>query len=199
MDKDFDKLEKIQRLVIDIIKVERNHYICDTDRRENVVEHSFSLAILCWRIFDIVQPPLDLTKILKYALIHDFSERGQGKDTNTYANKEEREVKKEREHKELNKMFSEFEDFIDFVNALKKYEMKEDEESLFVWSIDKIQAKVLGQMDHWRPYREYGITYKEYCDKSEEFLTKCSPYLKDIFAEVYEVTKKTYYDRPKNL
>lgn len=54
-------------------------------------------------------------------------------------------------------------------------------------------------MDNWRPYAEYGITYKEYCDKSEEFLAKCSLYLKDIFAEVCEVTKKTYYDRPKNI
>ena len=154
--------------------------------------------MLCWRIFDIVQPSLDLSKIFKYALLHDFSERGQGKDTNTYATREEREMKKEREHKELNKFFSEFKDFSNFTNTLKEYEVKGDGESLFVWSIDKIQAKILGQIDNWRPYAEYGITYEEYCKKSDEFFAKCSPYLKDIFMEVCEVTKKTYYDRPKN-
>jgi 5'-deoxynucleotidase YfbR-like HD superfamily hydrolase len=196
MPKDFNKLEQIQKLVLDIIKVERNHYIYGTERRENVVEHSFSLAMLCWRIFEIVKPPLDQTKIFKYALVHDFVERGQNKDTNTYADQNERQSKKEREREEIAKLFTEFNDFTDFVNILKNYEMKNDEEALFVWSIDKIQAKILGQIDNWRPYSEYGITYKEYCEKSEEFLERCSPCLKNIFEEVYEETKKTYYDKP---
>lgn len=124
MAKEFDKLEQIQRLVMEVVKVERNHYIYGTDKRENVVEHSFSLAMLCWRIFDIVQPPLNLTKIFKYALVHDFSERGQEKDTNTYASKGERETKKEREQKELEKIFSEFNNFPDFVDVLKNMKRK---------------------------------------------------------------------------
>src|SRR3989344_3513354 len=122
-------LDVIQRLVVDIQKVERHHSIPDTDRHENVAEHSFSVAILCWRIYEAVNPPLDISKILKYALIHDFTERGLKADVNTYAQKEERNVKKERELLELKKISSEFEDFDDFILMLNGYE-KSDEEAL---------------------------------------------------------------------
>ena len=191
------ELEQLQRLVVDIIGVERNHYMPKTERRENVVEHSFSLAMLCWRIFEIVKPPLDITKILKYALIHDFSERGQDQDINTYAKETERQAKAIREAQELLKLSSEFINFPDFVSILKNYEERKDEEALFVWSVDKMQAPILGQIDNWRPYKEYGIPYKQFSDKGKELLVKCSPYLKNLFSKVFEEGKRTYYDRPK--
>lgn len=199
MKKDSIELEKIQKLVLDIIKVERNHYIPETQRRENVVEHSFSLAILCWRVFDIVKPSLDITKILKYALVHDFSERGQKSDVNTYAKEEERRKKRILEAEELSKLSSEFKEFSDFTSILNNYEKNKDEEALFVWSVDKMQARILGWIDNWRPYKEYeghGIPYKQFSDKGEEFITKCSPYLKDLVSEICEESNRTYYDRP---
>lgn len=196
MTKEFIKLGQLQQLVLEIIKVERNHYIPKTERRENVIEHSFSLAMLCWRIFEIVKPPLDITKILKYSLVHDFTERGQYQDTNTYAKELERQAKKEREAKELLSLTIEFKDFDDFIDILKNYEEFSDEESLFVWSVDKMQAPILGSIDNWRPYKEYGIPYKQFSDKGEELLTKCSPHLKDLFSKVFEEGKRTYYDRP---
>ena len=62
-------------LVLDIQKIKRNHMIPDTDTYENVVEHSFSIAMLCWRIHNLVYSKLNLEKIFQYALIHDFLER----------------------------------------------------------------------------------------------------------------------------
>jgi putative hydrolases of HD superfamily len=193
-------LDILQRLVIDIQKVERNHSIPETDRHENVAEHSFSVAMLCWRIFEAVKPPLDISKILKYALVHDFTERGLTSDVNTYAPTEERTRKKEKELIELEKMSSEFQDFADFVSVLHEYE-KLNEEALFVWSIDKMQAIILGEIDNWRPYASYGISYEQFRNKGEEFITKCSPYIRDVFTEVFENASETYYDNPnkKNL
>ncbi|KKS99593.1 MAG: Metal dependent phosphohydrolase [Candidatus Nomurabacteria bacterium GW2011_GWF2_43_8] len=197
MSKEFKKLKQLEELMVDIMKVNRNHYIPQTNRRENVVEHSFSLAMFCWRIFNIIRPPLDIEKILKYALVHDLIERGQGQDVNTYAKEEERRAKKEKEGEELKKLSLEFGDFSEFIETLKNYEIKNDEEAQFVWGVDKVQSIVLGYIDGWRPYREYGVSYQQFCDKGEEFLTR-SPYLKDIFEEVLEEAKQTYYDRPKN-
>lgn len=188
-------LDTIQRLVVDIQKVERNHSIPGTDRRENVAEHSFSVAILCWRIFEAVNPPLDISKILKYALIHDFTERGLKTDVNTYAQANERSIKKERELIELKKISSEFRDFDDFIFMLNGYEGL-DEEALFVWSVDKMQAIILGKIDCWRPYMSYGVTYKQFCTKIEEVIAKCSPCMKEIFKEVFESAQETYYDNP---
>ena len=190
-------LEKIQKLVLDIMKIERNHRIPGSDRRENVVEHAFSVSMLCWKVYEATHPPLDMARILKYALVHDFSERGYRFDVNTYAGAEERNVKKEREAIELKKISAEFEYFADFVSVLNSYEKADDVEALFVWSVDKMQAIILGEIDAWRPYAIYGVTYEQFCKKSDEFLSRCSPYVKDIFACVIEESKKTYYDRPK--
>lgn len=193
---EYSDLEKIEKLVLDIIKVERNHLIPGTEFHENVAEHSFSVAMLCWKLFDVVHPPLDIVKVFKYALAHDFLERGQKRDVNTYAPEEERNSKKTYEAEEIRKIGNEFNDFDNMVLTIKDYEKNYDEESLFVWSADKMQAIILGKIDNWRPYSVYGISYEEFCKKGEEFLFKCSPYLKDIFALVLERGRQTYYDQP---
>lgn len=190
-----DKLHDIQKLVLDIIKIERNHSIPGTERHENVGEHSFAVAMLCWRIYDAVNPPLSLEKIFKYALTHDFCERGLSKDVNTYADKNEKALKKEQENLALKKLSDEFSDFEDLVDVLNNYE-EFDEEALFVWSIDKMQAIILGDIDNWRPYKSYGVTYKEFSEKSDYFIEKCSPYVKDILIAVHNNACKTYYDNP---
>jgi 5'-deoxynucleotidase YfbR-like HD superfamily hydrolase len=189
-------LEKVQQLVLDIIKVERNHSIPGTNRRENVIEHTFSVTMLCWRIYEIVRPPLDMSKIFKYVLIHDFSERGYKVDVNTYASKEEKDLKKKQEAAEVKKLSTEFGNFEDFVHILNNYEKIADDEALFVWSVDKMQGIILGGIDKWRPYASYGVTYKQFCDKGDEFLARCSPYVKDIFIKLMDDSCKTYYDNP---
>ena len=191
-------LNKVEHLVLDILSVERNHSIPGTERHENVVEHSFSVAILCWKIYEVTQPPLDMGKIIKYALSHDFLERGYKTDTNTYASADEKKLKKLREATELKKISQEFKNFDDLISTLSNYEKMADAEALFVWSVDKMQSIILGGIDHWRPYEAYGVTYEQFHAKGEEFLSKCSPYLKDIFMEVHTRSCETYYDQPKD-
>lgn len=191
-----EELEKAQKVVVDMAKVKRNHFLLESDKRENVIEHSFSIVMLCWRIFEIARPPLEIEKIFKYSLVHDFLERGIEKDTNTYAQKEEREKKKQREQEELKKLSQEFETFPDLITTIQRYEQRADEEAVFVWSVDKMQAIVLGELDEWRPYREYGVTYEEFCNKIEGFLSESSVYTKEIFKEVFSKARETYYDNP---
>ena len=191
-------MEKVQRFVLDLIDVQRNHQIPGGERHENVVEHSFSMAMLCWKLFEMIAPPLSLEKILKYALIHDSLERGLRFDVNAYAGKDERAKKKEREAEEFLKLKEELGDFVGFMKALDAYERLEDKEAVFVWSVDKMQAIILGGIDDWRPYASYGITYDQFCKKGEEILEKGSPYLKSVIQEVLEESKKTYYDRPRS-
>lgn len=192
-----EDLNKIQNLVLDVLTVERNHSIPGTSRHENVVEHSFSVAMLCWRIFEVVKPPLDIVKIFKYAFSHDFLERGYKTDTNTYAGPEEKKIKKLREAQELEKISQEFRSFDDLISTLNNYENLADEEALFVWSVDKMQGIILGGVDYWRPYESYNVSYEQFRTKGEEFISKCSPYLKEVFMEVHTKSCETYYDRPK--
>lgn len=190
------ELTQLQDLVLSILNVKRNHRIPETDRRENVVEHSFSVAMFCWRLYSILKPDLDLGKILKYAFVHDFSERGQYYDTNTYADKSERSAKEEREAKEIEKISNEFSNFIEMVTMLNSYETFVDEEARFVWAVDKMQGMILGGLDGWRPYKLYGVKYATFLEKGNEFISKCPPCLKEVMQEVVAESCKTYYDQP---
>lgn len=190
-------LAQIQQLVLDIQKIERNHNIPDTDTHENVLEHSFAVSMLCWRLFNTLRPELNLEKIFKYCLAHDFLERGLLKDVNTYADVKTRDEKKEREKNELTKLQKEFSDFPEMIQLLEDYENMIDTEARFVWVVDKLQAIILGEIDDWRPYKRVGITHQQFTEKGEEFMKKCPDFLKATLREVNEHSRKTFYDQPK--
>ena len=192
----YSELARVQQIVLDVLKVDRNHRIPGEERRENVVEHSFSVAMQSWRIHEALGLDLSLEKILKYAQVHDFPERGLSQDINTFADPEQRRFKEAHEQEELNKIIAEFPNFEDFTKTLVDYRAQADEEALFVWSVDKMQAIILGEIDDWRPYIILGISYDAFCAKNEELLAQCSPHVSELFAEVIERGKQTYYDRP---
>ena len=143
-------LYELQKLTVDLSLINRQHLIPGTDRRENDVEHSLTVAMLCWYIHDKNNVDLDIAKILKYALTHDFVERYAG-DVPSFAPQAERDAKVIREKESLDRLSEEFSDFGDMVTTMQKYEIKEDEESLFVWSVDKIQQLVMGDATQKSP------------------------------------------------
>ena len=96
-------------------------------------------------------------------------------DVSTYAIDSERKLKEETEAKELVKLSQEFSNFPSMTNAIIDYNNATDEEARFVWSVDKMQTIILGEIDNCRPYSEQNITYADFYKKGEEFLTKCSP------------------------
>jgi len=188
-------LFELQQLVNDLSFIERNHHLINSERQENDIEHSFMVALLSWSICSQNKLALDLSKVLRYALIHDFVERYAG-DVNTFASQSAREAKVEREQAALARLSKEFVEFEDLVESLDHYEHKKDEEALFVWTVDKMQGMILADMDGWRPYRKINITYDRFIEKHSEHLAKASPYCKEIFASLFEYCKTTYYDRP---
>lgn len=191
-----DTLFALQRLVIDLAFVERKHLLAGSERRENDIEHSFSVALLCWYICDKQKLDLDIGKVFKYALAHDFIERYAG-DTNTFASKTQREEKVRREKEAAVKLTQEFVEFKELGDIITSYEGKSDHEALFVWTVDKMQALVLGDLDGWRPYSELGITYEHFVEKHSELLAQASPYCKEIYVGLLEYCKTRYYDQPK--
>ena len=134
--------------------------------------------------------------MLKYALIHDFVERYAG-DVPTFASEVERNDKVIREQESLKRLSEEYKGFSDLVASMQKYETKEDAEALFVWSVDKMQQLIMGDLDNWRSYAEKPITYDEFTKKYTELLEKSSEYTRVIFEGLLEYSKSTYYDQPK--
>jgi len=189
-------LFSIQQMTIDMSLIDRKHYLPHTNRRENDIEHSMTVAILCWYILDRYALDLDVAKVLKYALTHDFVERYAG-DVPTFASEAERNEKVIREQESLSRLSEEYKGFSDLVTSIRKYETKEDAEALFVWSVDKIQQLIMGDLDNWRSYAEKPITYDEFTKKYTELLEKSSQYTRVIFEGLLEYSKSTYYDQPK--
>lgn len=189
-------LFSLQQMTIDLSLIKRNHHLAGTDERENDTEHSFTVVLLCWYIYARHRLPLDISKIFKYAITHDFAERYAG-DTNTFASQNEREMKVIREQAALKRLSAEYSGFPDMVAAMEEYELRRDEESLFVWTVDKMQGMIMGDMDKWRPYASLNITYDEFVRKHTEHLEKSSKYCKEIFEGLLEYCKTTYYDQPK--
>lgn len=185
----------LQQTVIDLALINRNHYLANTDRRENDIEHSMTVAMLSWYIHDTYKLDLDIAKILKYALTHDFVERYAG-DVNTFATANERAKKIDREAASLTRFIDEFTDFSAMTDAMRAYEEKRDEESLFVWTVDKMQQLIMGDMDRWRPYAEISITYDQFVRKYAELLAKSSPHTRVIFDGLIQYCTSTYYDQP---
>jgi len=196
MNKPDPLLFSIQQMTIDMSLIDRKHYLPHTNRRENDIEHSMTVAILCWYILDRYALDLDVAKVLKYALTHDFVERYAG-DVPTFASEAERNEKVIREQESLNRLSVEYKGFSDLVTSIRKYETKEDAEALFVWSVDKIQQLIMGDLDNWRSYAEKPITYDEFTKKYTELLEKSSQYTRVIFEGLLEYSKSTYYDQPK--
>jgi 5'-deoxynucleotidase YfbR-like HD superfamily hydrolase len=191
MPKGDPNLPLLQQLLIDMSLIDRNHYLAKTNRRENDIEHSMTVATLCWYIHEKYSLPLDLSKILKYALAHDFVERYAG-DVNTFASEQERAKKIEDEQASLSRLSQEFQGFPDLVTTMEEYESRNDEESLFVWTVDKMQALIMGGLDDWRPYAELGITYDQFVAKYAELLSRSSPHCRDLFETIINDSKTTY-------
>jgi 5'-deoxynucleotidase YfbR-like HD superfamily hydrolase len=187
-------LPALQDLIVRFSQIDRNHYLSGTNRRENDSEHSLTVAVLCWYIHDKHKLDLDIGRILKYAIAHDFVEVYAG-DINAFASPEDRAKKVILEQESLARLSEEFKDFPDLVEVMEGYESKTDEEALFVWTVDKIQALVLGDLDNWRPYEELRIDFNAFCAKYESTLAQASPYIKHVFEDVLAYYKTTYYDQ----
>ncbi len=185
----------LQKLTSDLSKVNRNHHVLDSDRPENDTEHSFAVALLCWYLHEKLQLDLDISTILKYAMVHDFVEVYAG-DVQTYANKALRQQKVIDEAKAAARLNTEFSSFRGMLQALNNYEAKADDEALFVWTVDKLQALVLSYLDDWRPHKKLNISYDNFLSKYHEQLAECSPHCKGIFEAAYEYCLMTYYDKP---
>lgn len=150
--------------------VERVCYKPGTEKRENDVEHSYSLAMLAWYIAENSESKLDVGLVLKYALAHDLVEVYAG-DTNLFSkNQEDHETKKEREEDARIRIEKEFPFFSDVHTTIIQYEKREDKESRFVYVLDKIYPVLLNYLGNGKTWKELEITLEMLLAKKKDKL-----------------------------
>lgn len=154
---------------------------------ENDAEHSYQLAMTAWFLVTKHKIPLDLTLVLKYALIHDLVEVYSG-DVWFY-DEESRKDKKEREQKAFEKLKEEFPDFRDLHHLLKDYLRLISKEAQFVYALDKLLPIINNHLDGGTLWREHKLTLEKIETKKREKI-KISPDVLQYFELVIEHIQK---------
>lgn len=170
-------------LLIDFQTVERNIHIPKLDRAENDTEHSYNLAMVAWLIVSKDKLPLDLNLVIRYALVHDLVEVYAG-DAFPLDNKQVAE-KPAKEHEALIRLKGN-ELTVEFAELIEKYEQMADEESKFIYGLDKLMPAftlIHGKVPLWKKYnltqQGWEVKFRSKIEKSQ-YLT---PYL-DQFLEL---------------
>lgn len=170
-------LLKLLDILTDFQAVDRRIYLPALGRVENDTEHSYNLAMAAWLIADRDNLPLDVDLVIKYALVHDLVEVYAG-DTFAFDDEAAKD-KPAREHAALQKL-KENESTAGFAGVAEKYEKLEDEESRFVYGLDKLMAAFTtlhGRVPIWR---EHGIPREMFLDRFQVKIEKSAhlrPYL----------------------
>lgn len=169
-------------------QVERILFVNGSKRNENDSEHSFQLAIVGWYIAQNIDAKLNVSKIIKYALVHDLVEIYAG-DTYFYTtNKQLSDSKTERERLAYEKIAQEFQEFPEMSKAIREYEAGKNEEAKFVYALDKIIPVLNIYLDKGRSWQRDKVTYKMARTKDEKVAK--SKYMVPIWQELCKLLEK---------
>lgn len=149
------------KLTRDLEKVERIMFRPD-NRAENDVEHSYQVAMMAWFLSEQFNLSLSKEKLLKYGLAHDLVEVYAG-DTPAFLKNHtnSHETKKEREAQALLKIKNDFGYFDDLIKSIESYEEMEDDESVFIYELDKIIPALNAYLDDGFGWNKFNLTLEE--------------------------------------
>ncbi len=160
MDKfNFINSEKIKKQIEFIITIDemknvlRRNLVADGSRRENDAEHSWHLAVMAMILEEYSADKVDISRVLKIALVHDLVEVYAG-DTFAYDVKGN-EDKLDREIMAAEKLFGMLKDGQgDEIRALwDEFEAKETPESKYANAIDRLQPLILNYLTNGHTWK----------------------------------------------
>lgn len=185
-----DELVKFIGLSHDFKKVRRKIALPNEDREENDAEHSYQLALVAWYLISTQNLDLDVNLAIRYALVHDLVEIYAG-DTPSSVHKgfdKERETKYEREERAAKQLLEEFPEFSTMHELIGAYELRNDNESKFVYALDKILPVVNIYLDRGYAWKKDNITLEDIInDKSDK--VAFSPEIKKYFEQIVELLR----------
>lgn len=182
-----EELLSIVALTHSFQQVRRKIYATGEDRFENDAEHSFQLALVAWYIMDKEKLNLDKGKVLQYAICHDFAEVYAG-DVSFYRTKEEEQRKIDLEKEALEKLEETYPDFPTLTSALRAYEEKNDEESRFVYALDKILPMLNIFLDNGRSWHTNNVDFEKLYEGKRDKVSH-DPVVQEYFILIVEILK----------
>lgn len=182
-----EELMNVVALTHSFQQVRRAVYATSEERFENDAEHSFQLAFIAWYLIDKEGLSINREKVLMYALCHDIVEVYAG-DTFFTRTAEEEQRKTDIEKEALEKLLTEYPDFPTLTGMLIAYEEKQDNESRFVYALDKLLPILNITLDEGRSWHLNNIDFERlYGGKYKKIAH--DPIVQEYFVLIIEVLK----------
>ena len=160
-----------------------------SDRYENDTEHSYMLSMLADYIISLENLKLNREKVMEYCLAHDLVEAYAG-DTYIYStDKEYINSKHKREKEALQKIKSEFPEHKILIQTIEKYEVRLDDESRFVYALDKIQPVINIYLDNGRSWKKENVGLDNLINNKKDKV-KFSPVVEKYWNELREILER---------
>ncbi|HEX3095741.1 MAG TPA: HD domain-containing protein [Patescibacteria group bacterium] len=191
---EIDNIINFIKLINQFREIERVIFMKDSDRRENDIEHSYQLAMCAWYVISTNKLPLNVEQAVKYALVHDLVEIYAG-DVLVYEQNDPvvKKQKEERELEALEKLKIGYSEFPEMTDLIEGYQTKADEESKFVYALDKLIAPINLYLDNGRMWHEYNISFdKFYSTKKPK--AHVYPEVGKYFDQLVEILEKEKED-----
>ena len=154
-------------LEIDRLKeVYRQSHILHADRHENSAEHSWHLAIAALLLSEYANQPVDTSRVIRMALVHDLVEIDAG-DTFIYdtAGNLEKATKEEKAAERIFGLLPS--DQRDAWRGLwKELEQRETVEAKFANALDRLLPVLHNYFTNGRSWKEHGITQQQALEKN---------------------------------
>jgi len=163
---------------------------------ENDAEHSYQLVMLAWYIISTEKLRLHTDLVIKYALVHDLVEVYAG-DTYFYRSNKEEKDKKNREKESLRRIKKEFPGIGDIYTLINDYEKRLDDESRFVYALDKLLPVMNIYLDGGRDWRRHEVTLEALIKAKTPKIAlspEVEPYYKE-FVAILEKNKHMFHEK----
>lgn len=141
--------------------VKRAMWVKDEELYENDSEHSFQIALVAMFVIEEKKLSLDLYKCMALAIIHDVIEVHAG-DTHAFGPKELIDTKSKRELAARKQLKKDWPTLSLMHELIDEYEMRETEESKFVYALDKVVPILNNYLDDGRNWKKDGITLEDH-------------------------------------
>lgn len=175
--------------------VERLIWYKGVDRRECDGEHTFQLAIMAWFVNERCELGLNTHRLMEYALVHDLVET-YANDTPAFVNNGNgpevpcRKEKLEREQHSEQRIQREWQEtFPTLVQRITEYNAQADEESRFVYALDKLLSEMNIVRDGGRANHKLGLSL-ETLDLYKRPRIARHPVALELYEELYKTLLK---------
>ncbi|AUQ24150.1 HD domain-containing protein [Dickeya zeae] len=176
---DFGPMTDVVKFLMEIDKlksVQRRSKVIGTDRQEDSAEHSWHFAVAVMSLAPYADDTIDLTRVLKMALIHDIVEIDAG-DVLVYDLKA-REAIQQQEQAAATRIFGLLPQpqHDQFLALWHEYEAGDSAEARFALMIDRVMPVLMNLHNGGQSWVEHGIRLEQVLSRND-FIQDINPAL----------------------